>query len=532
MSTILKPRFQCGSRVGPFEIMNLIGIGGMAEVYLALDPDLRRTVALKTLRATDQASTERFLREAQTCARLRHRCIVTVHGFGLDGDTVYMAMEYLEGRTLHDLISAGPTDLLTGLDILSRILEGLAHAHDRGVTHCDIKPSNVQLLPDGTIKLLDFGIANIRDPSRFPSTKEVAGTLGYMSPEQMRGDVTDQATDIYSTGVLAYELFTGRRLYDQATKSTILARVLYVAIPPMSMCWSGAFPEVEALIVRAIATKPADRFPSAGDMRLAVRAALARLVGPGSRPDANDATLIFNAVPPPKGHVDLRAPTLLDSPPCDRPDTHGRLRRLSLAAGLALVITGSQQGPDRSTGPIADTRVAVQNAQALHELGTPAQARPTLDKLPRWPPVIPETSTSGMHLVSREVTHSDKPNASQEPAIAITDLPCAMVGGPDTETSIGGQVVGIDEVDDKWVVLYAWDKSFYFVQPLAAAPLTPVRRNRTWSTWTHGGGRYAALLVRKPFTPREVIATLPAVAGNVVAAVEVPGSTCGTPPRG
>lgn len=271
---------QLPTNIGRFRIEGLLGIGGMGEVYRAFDPTLQRPVALKTVRrGTERAdSLKRLYREAQACARLQHPNIVTVHEAGeLDG-LVYIAMELLPGESLDVVLARGDLTFQTRLRLMAQILDALAHAHAAGVIHRDVKPSNVQLLPAGAIKLFDFGIARLANVGALTTTGTVMGSLHYCAPEQLRGGAVDHRSDIYSVGATAYEMLSGRRPFqsDDESAETVLAKVLTEQPGPIGSAWTGRFPAIEEIVFRAMAKSPEERYATALAMRDAIEAFLVR----------------------------------------------------------------------------------------------------------------------------------------------------------------------------------------------------------------------------------------------------------------
>ena len=261
-----------------FRVERRLGRGGMGDVYMAYDTVLERTVAVKTLTAgnADAQAVERLLREARACARLTHPGIVTIHDVLQVDGRVHIVMEHLQGTSLASLHRFPRFSTLEAkIGIIVRILDALHYAHGRGVVHRDIKPTNVQLLPDGSVKLLDFGIAHIAGASALTVAGTMTGTPHYASPEQLRGEESDASTDIYSTGILAYEVLTRRRPFDGDSLATVLSKVLHDPLPAMETSLSESFPDLERIIRRAAAKRAADRYGSAEDMKNALTAFLA-----------------------------------------------------------------------------------------------------------------------------------------------------------------------------------------------------------------------------------------------------------------
>ena len=261
-----------------FRVESRLGRGGMGDVYKAYDTVLERTVAVKTLTPgnADAQAVERLMREARACARLTHPGIVTIHDVLQVDGRVHIVMEHLEGASLASLHRFPRLSTLEGkIDIIVRILDALHYAHGRGVVHRDIKPTNVQLLPDGSMKLLDFGIAHVAGAAAVTATRTVTGTAHYASPEQLRGEESDVGTDVYSTGILTYEVLTRRRPFDGDSIATVLTKVLNDPLPPMGTSLSENFPDIERIVQRASAKRSQDRYASAEDMKNALVAFLA-----------------------------------------------------------------------------------------------------------------------------------------------------------------------------------------------------------------------------------------------------------------
>jgi serine/threonine protein kinase len=260
--------------IARFQILEVLGRGGMGEVYKAIDPTLQRTVAVKIVRPDIDRPEylDRMMREAQACARLSHPNIVTVFEAGQVNGVVYIAMEYLQGKNLSDVLETKTLTFEDKIRIIGKVLEALQHAHNLDVVHRDIKPSNIHLTADGTIKLMDFGLARVLVADTLTASGNVLGTPHYASPEQLKGEAVDCRTDIYSTGVMAYEMLSGRRPFepDNDSISSVILKVIQQPAAPMDTDVSRLLPEIEAIVSRAMSKAPGDRFQTADEMRLAL----------------------------------------------------------------------------------------------------------------------------------------------------------------------------------------------------------------------------------------------------------------------
>ena len=260
--------------IGRFRIQAVLGRGGMGEVYKAFDPTLQRTVAVKTIRPDIDRPDylERMMREAQACARLSHPNIVTVFEAGQDGGVVYIAMEFLQGENLAQTLQTKALTFEEKVRILMKVLEALHHAHAQDVVHRDVKPSNIHMLPDGGVKLMDFGLARVLTADTLTASGNVLGTPHYASPEQLKGGTVDRRTDVYSVGVTAYEMFAGRRPFepDNDSISSVIIKVINEPARPMDTNVSRLLPEIETIVSKSIAKQPGDRYQTADEMRRAL----------------------------------------------------------------------------------------------------------------------------------------------------------------------------------------------------------------------------------------------------------------------
>jgi eukaryotic-like serine/threonine-protein kinase len=264
------------AKIGKYDVLRLIGRGGMGVVYEALDPKLERHVAIKMILGATPGLLARFDREARSTGSLQHQNIVTIYEFGDQEGSPYLVMEYLEGMSLDTAISTGRAlSLATKLSICVDVCNGLNYAHDRGIIHRDIKPGNVMLLEDGSVKIVDFGIARIGDTGI--SRTEVVGSLHYMSPEQFQSQPLDRRTDIFSTGVVLYQLLTGALPFQAAGgEAAVMYRIINEDPAPLSSYLQDYPVELDEILRKALAKNRDLRYPSARDLAFDLMAVVDR----------------------------------------------------------------------------------------------------------------------------------------------------------------------------------------------------------------------------------------------------------------
>jgi serine/threonine-protein kinase len=260
-----------GSVVGNYKIIDKIGEGGMGAVFKGVDLMLEREVAIKMLRpelARQPNVVERFRTEAVTLAKLNHPNVATLHSFFRQDDDFFMVMEFVRGRTLEDVIRMqGAMQCDKAIEFFCMALEGIDHAHKMGIVHRDIKPANMMLTETGSIKVMDFGIARVLGTDRLTKAGHLIGTVEYMSPEQVRGEETDARSDIYSLGILLYEMLTGGVPFNSTSEYELMRRQIEDApTPPRTHAPHIPLP-IEQAIMRSLAKKRAARYQSASEFR-------------------------------------------------------------------------------------------------------------------------------------------------------------------------------------------------------------------------------------------------------------------------
>jgi Tol biopolymer transport system component len=353
-----------GTTVGHYEILERLGEGGMGVIYRARDVLLNRTVAVKFLppdSAADADKRRRFLQEAQSASALNHPNIITVHEVGEAGGRDFIAMELVQGRSLHDLIDGKPLPLGTALAYGIQIAGALAAAHAAGIVHRDLKPGNVMVSDAGFVKVLDFGLAKVvpiqtaaADATKTilesPKTADglIIGSVSYMSPEQAEGRSVDHRSDIFSFGVLMYEMLTGRRAFDGPSAISTLSNILTAEPPPLPAAAQGVPPDLGRIVGRCLRKAPAERWQNIADVRIALEDAKSdidagRSVAPGAsvRPSSVRWMPVVAAVIATAAIAGTAA--WLIKPAAIAPE-QWRLRRLTADAGTSMLPAISPDG--------------------------------------------------------------------------------------------------------------------------------------------------------------------------------------------
>ncbi|HET9253419.1 MAG TPA: protein kinase [Candidatus Eisenbacteria bacterium] len=287
-----------GARLGPYEIRGPLGAGGMGEVHRARDPRLGRDVAVKVLPpafASDPERLSRFEQEARAVAALNHPNILAIYDVGAEGGRPFLVTELLEGETLRGRLDAEPLPLRHAIELAVQVARGLAAAHEKGIVHRDLKPANLFVSKDRRLKILDFGLAKLVGPAGSPESTIAAaqtqsgvvlGTVGYMSPEQVRGEPADSRSDLFALGTILYEMLTGKRAFQAATAAETMTAILRSDPEPMRAPGRDIPPALEKIVLRCLEKDPRQRYHSAHDLAFHLESALEGMGVAGAGPGA------------------------------------------------------------------------------------------------------------------------------------------------------------------------------------------------------------------------------------------------------
>ncbi len=440
---------EVGEKLGKYEIRGTLGRGAMGVVYDGWDPLIARRVAIKTLRLPNEDDAEaeeglaRFRREAQAAGRLQHPNVVAVYEYGETGETAYLVMEFVDGRSLKSALDADERFPLPELvRVMQQLLEALQYSHDHGVVHRDIKPANIILTRNGQVKVADFGVARI-ESSSMTQVGTVLGTPAYMSPEQLAGQPVDARSDIYSAGVVLYQLLTGDRPYHGSNLTSIYHQALNSEPIPPSKLAVTVPPAFDPVVARAMAKRPQDRYASAADFAVAIRNAASETPAPPAAAGA-DATIVSVPAPAPAARQPERASARAAAPPL--PARAGN-RLPVIAAGAAVVVALAGGGawylsrpavPSGSglTGtehiaanisPEVHPAIAANTSAApapQHPIASVPPAKPTIAPTPAAPPKLvakpapqpPRTEPPPTPAPPVKAAETSPPAASPQPA--------------------------------------------------------------------------------------------------------------------
>lgn len=408
--------------IGPYKIVRELGRGAMGTVYLGFQESLGRDLAIKVMApefVRDQEFVERFRREGRIAAKLRHSHIVQVYDFGDRDGAYYIAMEYLGSRTLKDLVrEKGRLSVEEAVRLCDQLLDALEHAHSQGIVHRDIKPANVMVTDQGDAALTDFSIAHMKSASKLTQTGSVLGTPEYMAPEQFEGK-SDARSDLYSTGVILYEMLTGFSPFHAETIAEVMKKQLFVAPDPPAVV-DFTIPEaLSQVVVKCLAKEPEGRCQNAADMRKALREAVST-----SRPVGTQAPTVSSAAP--VGPKSADPVTLRSCPVCNKPVQQQRFcpgcghdmsrPARPAAAATAPAATAAPAAPPLKPPPPA--RLDLRPSESL----TGKSSAPPAPAGPPAPEPRPEP-----------VTRAEKPQVSLEPPRVIESM-AVSAGAPLSST--------------------------------------------------------------------------------------------------
>ncbi|HLX06267.1 MAG TPA: protein kinase [Thermoanaerobaculia bacterium] len=354
-----------GSTVSHYRILERLGGGGMGVVYRGWDLRLERNAAVKFLsphRSSSEDFKRRFAREARTASRLEHPNICTVFETDeTDDGRLFIAMAFCEGESLKRKIERGPLPLAAALAIASQVAAGLAAAHEKGVVHRDVKPGNIMVAEDGRVKIVDFGIARLADETRLTRTGDVMGTTAYISPEQFLSAETDHRTDLWSLGVVLYEMVAGRLPWSNLDERELINAIVKRPQRQMSVLRPGVPQALERVVARALAKRPADRYQRAEELRADLLAVAELLVQPATT-GPYDQTLVESPIPS-SGMAGRERPATAPQAPIGTPPA---------PIGPPPAPTGA---PPPSTGPASRAGAPGEDAGAAGGAGGPASGR-------------------------------------------------------------------------------------------------------------------------------------------------------------
>lgn len=428
-----------GRKVAQYQILEKLGAGGMGEIYKAQDTRLGRVVAIKALpsaKSGDPERRRRFLQEAQASSGLNHPNIITIHDVISEGDTEFMVMEFVSGKTLNDLIPRGGLRVPQALKYALQTADALNAAHTAGIVHRDLKPANIMVTDSGLVKVLDFGLAKLTDPGSQSTTQlgddaetiaatspltiegSILGTVSYMSPEQAQGKKVDPRSDIFSFGAVLYEMLTGRRAFEGESSLSTLSAILRDDVKPMVEVAPDVPPQLEAVILQCLKKNPDERWQTMHDVQNAL-AVLKRESDSGSLYTSRFATpSMTGGVPPvpsrtgspasipPVSMGPASAPPAVTPPGSQVPaatapaGTKKSNTMLLIAAAAVIVIAAAGGGVWFMNQQAAKKAAADAAAAAAQAAATPP---PPVDATPAPPPEDVVTNDSILELVKEKV---------------------------------------------------------------------------------------------------------------------------------
>ena len=405
--------FPMFEKLGKFEIKRVLGNGAMGEVYLGVDPSIGREVAIKTIlpaAAQGGEAKERFAREARAAGVLNHPNLVTIYEFGEDQGVLYIAMEYVKGHDLEELLQDHSLTRSESLEVLAQVCDGLGFAHRQQIVHRDIKPTNVRVQRDGRrlhAKVMDFGVAKISN-SDMTATGMVMGTVSYMAPESIRFGKPDPRSDLFAVGVMLYESLSGRKPFSGDTTPTVLYKIVNEPPDPIETeKLQGISPAIRTVLDRALCKNPEERYQTAEDLAKALRAAK----DPSWMGQIDEATTLMQASAPTAPARALPANTTLQAPaapPVVAPEPRPAPRRTGRGKGLGI-------------GVAALALVAVAGAAwwTLKDRGAALPSTSTDSTVEPAPAAGATNATAGAAIPAQGVAPSPGPGiqGAQKPAV-------------------------------------------------------------------------------------------------------------------
>ena len=441
-------------RIGRYQVLEKVGKGGMGVLYRGFDPVLDREVAIKLMLTDFNEDTEqmrpRFYREARAAAKLNHRNIVTIFEFAEESNIPYIVMEFLRGTPLGGRMNGKPPlSIDDKLNIVAQLCDGLSYAHEQGVVHRDVKPDNVFILEDGSVKLLDFGIAKLTS-SNLTRQGDVLGSASYMSPEQVGGsDSVDGRADVFSTGVMLYELLTGHKPFEADAPTAVILKILRDDPTPIEKWMPGLPPQLVAAVMKALAKRPEDRWNTAAALGSELQ--LIRRAVPASQSTAElDETRFASTQMMKALHDDLQK--LRDQEPAGG---------TAVAVGAAAASARDAVAPEAASGgnkmlvPAILGLVVVLGAGGYFMFGrSSAPAEPATTSAAATPADTPASTpaapASGVTPESTPPPARNAPGAPKTPDVVTATAPkpvsaplvtVSMAGGYPFEILEGGKVV-------------------------------------------------------------------------------------------
>jgi len=412
-----------GRKLGNYEIIDEIGRGGMAVVYRAYQRSLNRHVAIKVLApqlSVDQQFVERFQREARAAAGLRHPHVVVIHDVAQEQGIYYIVMEYLEGRSLKELIQAEQSlSPERATRIVEQVASALDYAHEQGFVHRDIKPANIIVDKNDHVTLTDFGIAKAASETQhLTRTGMLIGTPEYMSPEQAEGGTVDHRTDLYALGVVLYQMLTGRAPFHSTTPHATLHAVIYEPPPPVRQLRPSLSPAIESVVMRSISKQPASRYQSGSDMVAALRAA------------QSGQSTVAVAAPPSTPAKDSRPQKSLAVPIA----AGAAAVLVVIAIAIILLLTGD--GRQQTPTPVAPS-IATQGTAAVTKAVMITEAVPTDEPTTLPTHATTDTQPPPTEVLPQSTATSEPPTATSPPP---TDTPAPPTDTPPPQPPAFGRL--------------------------------------------------------------------------------------------